>query len=129
MAIERMSFVYDADGTVTGEIRYWFGTLFGAEHCSLCDITHSRWGKRSEFQQCAQRIGTPITYLHRDDLVDELAGLGSLAEGRLPCVIGHDGDTAVVLLDAIVLGPLHGEIAAFEVLLREALAAHESNRA
>ena len=44
--IDRLTFVYDADGTLVGELRYWFGTLFGASHCSLCDITHSRWRRR-----------------------------------------------------------------------------------
>jgi len=117
--IDRLTFVYDADGTLAGELKYWFGTLFGAQHCSLCDITHHRWGKRSDFAKCAATLGLPITYLHRDDLVGDLRAFA----GTLPAVIGHMGDTAVLLLGPYELAPLHGDVAAFERQLRDAIAA------
>lgn len=117
--IERLTFVYDADGTLTGELRYWFGTLVGAvEHCSLCDITHSRWRKRPDFRQCAERIGIPITYLHRDDL--DAAARDSV--GPLPAVVGHRGDDTVVLLGPDDLAALGGDVSSFELELRDRLA-------
>lgn len=116
---DRLTFVYDADGTLTGELRYWFGTLVGAvEHCSLCDITHSRWGKRSDFARCAERIEVPISYLHRNDLDDTTRRLA----GQLPVVLGHRGHDTHVLLTAADLASLDGDVEAFERALNDAIA-------
>jgi hypothetical protein len=118
MTIARLTFVYDADGSLAGELKYWFGTLFGAEHCSLCDLTHSRWGRRSEFLECAERVGVPIEYRHRDDVDPDLAAVVP----AWPAVIGHEPDgTPHLLLGRELLADLHGDIAAFESALRSAL--------
>ena len=118
--VDRLTFVYDADGTLAGELRYWFGTLFGADHCSLCDVTHTRWGRRREFRRCADRIGLPIDYLHRNDLDDTARD----AAGPLPVVLGHCGSDTFVLLGPEVLTTVSGDVAAFESALRTALAVH-----
>jgi hypothetical protein len=115
--IERIQFVYDADGTLVGEAKYWFGTLFGAEHCSLCDITHHRFGKRSSFKECAARLGTPIDYLHRDDLTAAQRAVAT----SLPAVLGVTADGLVLLLGRTELAGLHGDVAAFETALTAAL--------
>jgi hypothetical protein len=119
--IDRLTFVYDADGTVVGELRYWFGTLLGAPHCTLCDVTHSRWRRKPSFRACADRVGLSIEYLHRDDLDD---GLRSLA-GPLPVVIGHSGRDQVRLLGPEDLRDLHGDVVSFEAILRSAIAKAE----
>jgi hypothetical protein len=117
--ISEIVFVYDADGSVVGEVRYWVGTLFGAEHCSLCDVTHTRWGRRKQFVECADRLGIPITYLHRDHVpADVLA----IAPGW-PCVIGRSGDELRVLLGPAELAAVAGDVARFERSLRSALLA------
>ena len=120
-AVDRILFVYDADGALIGEAKYWFGTLFGAEHCSLCDITHHRFGKRGSFKECAERIGTPIEYLHRDDLT---AAQRAVAVA-LPAVLGESGSGLVLLLGRSELGDLEGDVTAFEAALTAALAAAE----
>ena len=38
--IVRLIGVYDANGTLSGELAYWIGARLGRRHCSLCDITH-----------------------------------------------------------------------------------------
>lgn len=120
-SIDRLTFVYDADGTLAGEVRYWFGTLFGAPHCSLCDITHTRWGRRREFRGCEDRLGLPIEYLHRNDL-DE-SQRRSL--GPMPVVIGHSAGRTEVLLTAGQLAAVAGDVGAFERALRTALAGRQ----
>lgn len=117
--IDRILFVYDADGTLAGEAKYWLGTLFGGQHCSLCDITHHRFGKRSAFKECAERIGTPIEYLHRNDLTEAQRSVAP----QLPAVLGESADGLVLLLGATELDGLHGDVNAFEATLTAALAA------
>ena len=119
MAISEIIFVYDADGSIVGEVRYWVGTLFGAEHCSLCDVTHTRWGRRREFVECADRIGIPITYLHRDSVPADVRAVAS----GWPCVIGRFDDEVRVLLGPPELAAVAGDVEGFESSLRSALSA------
>jgi hypothetical protein len=118
--------VYDADGTLAGEARYWFGTLFGADHCSLCDLTHSRWGKRREFAVCADRLGIPIAYHHRNDVTADVRA----HTDAWPCVVGRATGAAeaelVVLLGPDDLASLHGDLVGFESALRRAIDEHDS---
>ena len=117
--IDRLTFIYDADGTLLGEAKYWFGTLFGGDHCSLCDLTHSRLGKRRDFKECASRLDLPIEYFHRDDVPADARA----AAPRLPAVVGHTGGEARRLLGPEELGPLHGDLPAFEAALQAAVRA------
>ncbi len=43
--------IYNAAGTLSGELRYVFGKLAGTTSCSLCDITHTWTGKKPVFDQ------------------------------------------------------------------------------
>lgn len=121
MSIERLTFIYDADGSLVGELKYWFGSWVGATHCALCDITHHKFGKRRTFTECASRLGVPIEYLHRDQLTPELV---ALTIGSLPCVVGHAAEGDVVLLAGEKLEALSGDVTGFDSALRAALAAH-----
>jgi len=42
--------VYDADGTLLGEARYWIGARLGRAHCALCDITHGLFTERADWR-------------------------------------------------------------------------------
>ena len=84
----RLVGIYDADGTLAGELRYAFGKLTGRSSCALCDITHG-WnptGSRQWKQACA---ASPVALelVHRDDATaDQLA-----AASALPSIVAHDG--------------------------------------
>jgi hypothetical protein len=125
-SIGELVFVYDADGTLAGEARYWFGTLFGADHCSLCDLTHSRWGKRRDFVECAGRLGIPIAFHHRDDVADDVRALTD----AWPCVVGRATGAAeaelFVLLGPHDLATFDGDLAGFEAALRRAIDQNDS---
>jgi hypothetical protein len=121
MPIDRLTFIYDADGTLVGELKYWFGSWVGATHCALCDITHSKFRKRRSFLGCADRLGVPITYLHRDD-TDE--ALTELTLNKLPCVVGHGSGNDTVLLAQQDLESISGNVALFEARLGEVIALH-----
>jgi hypothetical protein len=119
MTIERLSYVYDADGSLVGELRYYFSSLFGRAHCGLCDVTHTRVGRRAAHTACAERIGVPITYYHRDDVPADVA---DAAGGRWPAVVGHDSAGAAhLLLDCDAIESCNGNVETFEALLTNAM--------
>lgn len=85
----RLVGIYDADGTLAGELRYAFAKLTGRSSCALCDITHG-WnpmGSREWKQACAASP-VELELVHRDDAApDQLA-----AAPALPSIVAHDAD-------------------------------------
>jgi hypothetical protein len=87
--------VYDADSTLLGEISYWVGARLGTAHCSLCELTHGLFTKKSEWKQCADSLTVPFRLFHRDDAPDDL--LIALA-GEFPAVLQRTTEGLKVIL-------------------------------
>lgn len=86
--------IYNADGTVLGELRYVVGKLRGTTSCSLCDITHGKVRPRKEFFTACAQAAIEIELLHRNEATSEqLAAAGVLpaliaeVEGTWQCVL------------------------------------------
>ena len=76
--------VYDADASLLGEVSYWVGARLGITHCSLCELTHGLFAKKSEWTQCADSLSVPFRLFHRDDAPnDVINALG----GKFPAVL------------------------------------------
>ena len=102
--------VYDADGTLAGEVRYWFGARIGRAHCDLCDISHGTFRAKPSWQALRRRSRVPIETWHRDDApADVLAVTG----GRLAAVVAVTDAGAVPLLGPDELAALDGDVDAF----------------
>ena len=52
----RLVGVYNADGGIVGELKYFFGHLIGISKCELCDVTHSPIRRRASFGKLAQDL-------------------------------------------------------------------------
>lgn len=65
--IRRLVGVYDANGSVSGELAYFIGARLGRAHCALCDITHGLVRERAAWKTF--RVGLPVQFdlYHRDD--------------------------------------------------------------
>jgi hypothetical protein len=87
--------VYDADGTIVGEISYWLGARLGVRHCALCDVTHGLFRRRREWDEQATRLGLPFVTHHRDDAPREVL---DACRGGLPAVLLRNGDAVTLLL-------------------------------
>jgi hypothetical protein len=87
--------VYDADSTLLGEVSYWVGARFGITHCSLCELTHGLFTKKSEWKQCAESFTVPFHLFHRDDAPHDV--LLALA-GEFPAVLQRTTEGLKVIL-------------------------------
>ncbi len=107
--------IYDADGGLTGELRYVVGKLAGRTHCALCDITHGWTGRKRTWDAACADAGMEIALAHRNEVgPDELAAAGSL-----PAVIGRGPDGAWrLLLGPDALDACGGDPEAFVAALR-----------
>ena len=72
--IARLVGLYNADGTLGGEVVCWIGAHLGRRHCSLCDITHGSVGQRPEWKSSLAGLPVRFDTYHRDDLPDTIRG-------------------------------------------------------
>jgi hypothetical protein len=96
-SIRRLIGIYNADGTLRGEVTYWVGARLGRAHCALCDITHGSVRERPDWIACRAGLAVPFDTYHRNDqppAVREALG------DRTPAVVA-DTDHGLILL----LGP------------------------
>jgi hypothetical protein len=111
--------VYNAEGTIRGELSYLFGKFLGRAHCALCDITHGLATTKPAWQQCRLEIPVHFETVHLDERDD---GLAALTEGRTACVVADLGDRREILLGPEDLDACHGEPEALVQALNDAVA-------
>ncbi len=119
--------VYHADGGVVGESKYFFGKFLGLSHCSLCDITHSPVRRKPDWDRMVQRLGVPVTLLHRNELSPDL--VDSVTEYGTPVIMARRDDGGILpLLTSDELDNLSGSVESFESRLTAALAQQAAAR-
>ena len=112
--------VYDADGTLTGELRYWVGAhVTGTTHCALCEITHGMFRQKHRWRELAAALPVPFEAVHLDERTPEVR---AASVGHEPCVVALRADgSAEVLLSAGELEAMAGEPEALARALTEAV--------
>ncbi len=113
--VERLVGVYHADGTLLGELRYWFGARLGRAHCALCDITHGTFRAKPEWVEGRDGLGMRFETVHLDE---RDAALVAATDGATPCVVALTADGWVELLGPDELEALHGDVAALFLAVR-----------
>jgi len=116
-SIVRLIGVYDADGTVVGELSYWIRARLGRAHCSLCDITHGSVRAKPEWTTCRQSLAIPFDTYHRNDQPDRVRV--ATAE-HLPAVVAETTTELIVLLDPEALVACDGSLDAMFNALQSA---------
>ena len=87
--VTRLIGVYDADGSLRGELSYFVRARLGRAHCALCDITHGRVRERADWRACRDRLPVPFVTYHRDDQPDAVR---RAANGAIPVVLAETAD-------------------------------------
>jgi hypothetical protein len=107
--------VYDADGSLRGEISYWVGARFGRRHCALCDITHGTFREKRGWQEVCDSLPIPFTAVHLDE---RDPAVERASRGHEPCVVAVRADgSAEVAVDSEQLERCDGDPARLGELL------------
>lgn len=93
--IVRFVGVYNAEGTLRGELAYWFGRRRGTAHCALCDITHGSVRERADWKECRSGLGAAFDTYHLDDQPEAVR---SLTSGVAPVVVAETSIGHIMLL-------------------------------
>jgi hypothetical protein len=118
--LTRLVGVYDADGTLRGELAYWVGARLGRAHCALCDITHGTFRERADWKVCRAGLAVPFDTVHRDELPPSLVGFGA----AFPYVAAETEHGPVLLLDARAIEACAGDPEALVAAVGHAVDAH-----
>ena len=82
-------FIYDADGGLWNEIKYWYKKNIKKERspCELCDISHSKYFVRLEWLQFIRELKREykVRVLHRNEIPKNIQEKNY----AFPCVIGE----------------------------------------
>lgn len=117
-SLKSLFIVYDADGTVCGEIIYHIKKTFFNGKCSACDITHGPKQEKPEFTQLKGDFQVPVHNIHRDEMHVELRA----SARRLPCVVAEMSDGYYdVLLNPEELELANGSVESLNKLVRQKL--------
>jgi hypothetical protein len=116
-SIQRLVGVYDADGTLRGELTYFVGARLGRAHCALCDITHGLVRAKPDWQRCKEGLPVPFDTYHRDD---QPAAVRAATGDTAPVVVAETGDGVVTLLDGADLDACGGSIDAMVTAIEQA---------
>lgn len=113
----RLTGVYDANGTPSGELAYWVGARLGRRHCALCDITHGLLRTKAEWRRLRGQLPVEFTAVHLDERDPVVA---DASNGRVPCVIAvFDDGSAEVVIDRDELEACEGDPQSlFQLLLK-----------
>ena len=107
--VDKVIGIYNARGSITGELAFLFGRLTGRTECVLCDITHGTFKKKSAFSSAKQTLGVPFEILHLDELDTTLCSFKESA----PCVVAIRGSKCSMLLSKAELALCDSEVERF----------------
>lgn len=115
-AIVKFVGVYDADGTIVGEVKYMVGKLFGTTSCALCDLTHgTKLKSRDDYKACAASLPVPVELFHRDDQPETIR---ALTIRKLPCIVAvHESGALAMAVEREALEACNKDVDKLATLL------------
>lgn len=110
--------IYDADGTLAGELLYMAKKALGLAHCAACDITHGPRREKPEFTALKTTTGwtVPLLNIHRDEM-DETMQV--CVNGILPCVVARTDAGDFLLVRPNELDECAGSVDSFVYIVDE----------
>ena len=94
-------FIYDADGGLWNEIKYWYKKNIKKERspCELCDISHSKYFVRLEWLQFIRELKKEyrVRVLHRNEIPKNIQEKNY----AFPCVIGETENELIQIIDKV----------------------------
>lgn len=95
--VVRLVGVYNADGSLLGELSYFMRARVGRADCALCKITHGRVRERAGWRASRATLPVPFVTFHRDDQPPEARAAGG--DDPPVVLVETDDDRLTLLLD------------------------------
>lgn len=110
--------IYDADGTLTGELVYLAKKMLRLAHCAACEITHGPRGEKPEFTALKSSTGwtVPLLNIHRDEMDETLR---ACVRRTLPAVVARTDAGDCLLVPPHQLAECAGSVDSFVYVVEQ----------
>ena len=106
--------VYDADGSLLGELNYLYKKTFRNFTCSMCDITHNFITTKKKWKIGVQNCKYDISTYHLDD---QPTLIKETTLNNTPCVVKVEDGLSSILISNDELETLDGSVDSFFSLI------------
>ena len=108
--IQKIYCIYNAEGTLKGELKYIYDKFFNNIKCSMCEITHNTFLLKKRWNEKYSQFGTKIECLHLNELPKNIK---ELVINKTPCVVGQTNSRNKILLNDNELIKIKGDVDSF----------------
>ena len=102
--------IYNAEGSIFGEIRYLYNKYIKDIKCSMCEITHNSFSEKSEWEKKCIEFPFKIECLHLDELPIEFK---DIIKDNAPCVVAQKKSVNEVIIKNKELTSMNGDVDSF----------------
>ena len=108
--VQKIYCIYNAEGSVTGELKYLYKKYFKDIKCSMCDITHGVFTQKKKWtNKCLSSI-LNIECLHLDELPNDIK---DLVINKAPCVVSQVNSKNKIIINNKELANMSGDVDSF----------------
>ena len=102
--------IYNAEGSIFGELKYLYNKFIRDIKCSMCDITHNTLSEKREWKKRCTASSLKIECLHLDELPKDIE---NLVTGNTPCVVAKTNSTNEIIIKNEELIAMKGNVDSF----------------
>jgi hypothetical protein len=106
--------IYNAEGSIWGELKYLWKKYTYNFKCSLCDITHNTFLEKFEWKEKVKGLKFKLETIHLDE---QPSTLKKITKGETPCVVLENENRYTILLKNIELNKIEGDVDSFFKIL------------
>ena len=102
--------IYNAEGSIKGELKYLYEKYFKDINCSMCDITHGVFTHKKKWENNCSASHLNIECLHLDELTKDIK---NLVINEAPCVVAQVNSTNKIVINNKELANMGGDVDSF----------------
>ena len=102
--------IYNAEGSIKGELKYLYEKYFKDIKCSMCDITHGVFTHKKKWKNNCSASNLNIECLHLDELTKDIK---DLVINEAPCVVAQVNSTNKIVINNKELAIMGGDVDSF----------------
>ena len=102
--------IYNAEGSIIGELKYLLLKYFYGFKCSMCEITHNSFLEKKEWRKLVSNSSYIIKAVHLDEQPDDLY---QFSNGKAPCVVAKSNKSFKFIFTNDELKSFGGDVQQF----------------
>ena len=108
--VQKIYCIYNAEGSVKGELKYLYEKYFKDIKCSMCDITHGTFMQKKKWKNKCLTFPFEIECMHLDELPSDIK---SLVNDKTPCVVAQINSINKIIIKDEELVHMNGDVDSF----------------